>query len=391
MAFGIYVHIPYCIQRCSYCDFATYEQSQILPPLEYISLVLKEIRLYGHLLRDRQLDTLYFGGGTPSLLEPNLLQMIISAIKEQGFIFSPTIEMTIEINPATITPEKIDQYLGFGINRFSVGAQTFHDDILKVIGREHNTQDTVETLSMLQSRRVNFTFDILFALPKQTLSQLDRDLDQVIKFNPSHISAYCLTVVDGHPLAKSRLLEEEQLDMFELIRRRLHAQGLFQYEISNFAKKGYESRHNTLYWNDQSYWGLGLSAHSYTNFNKWGERFWNVSNIKLYEKNICNIEECPQMTILASRGAEDFELIEEHQSLTDYCHTFLRTMRGLRRSELECKFGASRLQLVEKNLEVLYKQKLINYDSGCWSLTEKGILVSNQVFSRLTFLKEDLT
>jgi oxygen-independent coproporphyrinogen-3 oxidase len=390
MAFGIYVHIPYCIQRCSYCDFATYEQTQILPPLEYIDLLLKEIRLYGHLLRNRVVNTLYFGGGTPSLLEPMLINTIITAIKDEGFIFSPSIEMTIEINPATITPEKIDQYLEFGINRFSVGAQTFHDDILKSIGREHNTEDTIETLTMLQSRRVNFTFDILFALPKQTLAQLDRDLDYVFQFGPSHISAYCLTVPDTHPLAKSRLLEGEQLQMFELIRRRLHEQGLFQYEISNFAKMGFESQHNLLYWTDKPYWGIGLSAHSYTLSNLWGERFWNASNIKVYEHQIRALDELPQNSVLSSRKCEDFEILEEHQSLTDFCHTFLRTMRGLSRSELERKFGASRLQLVEKNLEILYKQKLINYNSESWSLTEKGILVSNQVFSKLTFLKEDL-
>jgi oxygen-independent coproporphyrinogen-3 oxidase len=390
MAFGIYIHIPYCIQRCSYCDFATYEQTQILPPPEYITLVLKEIRLYGHLLRDRQVDTLYFGGGTPSLLDPTLLQTVIKAIKEEGFIFSPSIETTIEINPATITLEKIDQYLDIGINRFSVGAQTFHDETLKSIGREHNAQDTIDTLTILQARRVNFTYDILFALPNQTLKHLDQDLDYVFNFNPSHISAYCLTVADTHPLAKNRLLEDDQVQMFELIRRRLQEQGLFRYEISNFAKEGFESRHNLLYWTDQAYWGLGLSAHSYTLFNKWGERFWNSSSIKTYEKNIKELAENKKSHILSFRDEENFELIAEHQSLTDYCHTFLRTMRGLRCSELEHKFGAFNLQLVEKNLEILYNQKLIKNDSEYWSLTEKGILVSNQVFSKLTFLKEDL-
>jgi oxygen-independent coproporphyrinogen-3 oxidase len=390
MAFGIYVHIPYCIQRCSYCDFATYEHTQILPASEYITLVLKEIRLYGHLLRGRQVDTLYFGGGTPSLLDPKLLQMIVEAIKDEGFAFSPSIEITIEINPATITQEKLDQYLAIGINRFSVGAQTFHDEILKQIGREHDTQDTIDTLEMLASHRVNYTFDILFALPSQTLRQLDEDIDFVSKFSPSHISAYCLTVPDSHPLAKSRLIEEDQLQMFELIRRRLFEKGFLQYEISNFAKKGFESQHNLLYWTDQIYWGLGLSAHSYTQFNKWGERFWNSSNIKNYEKNIKQIKEGPLDSILQCRAIGDFEIIEEHQSLTDFCHTSLRTMVGLRRSELERKFGAISLQLVENNLEILYKQKLIKNDSECWSLTEKGILVSNQVFSKLTFLEDDL-
>lgn len=390
MAFGIYVHIPYCIQRCSYCDFATYEQTQILLPSEYIQLVLKEIRLYGHLLRDHKINTIYFGGGTPSLISPQLLKKIPEELKNQGFMMAPDAEVTIEINPATISTEKIDEYLSFGVNRFSVGAQTFDDRVLKLIGREHNCDDTLDTLNLLKSRKLNFSFDILFALPGQTLKMLDHDMNKVSEFQPSHVSPYCLTVQDKHPLAKSRLDDNLQVQMFGLIHRRLLEQGMQQYEISNFAKPGFESRHNMLYWTDQAYWGIGLSAHSYTQFSRWGERFWNVSNIKIYEKELSEMENAPKLSMITGRNSENFEFIQEYQALTDFCHTHMRTMRGLSCSELEQKFGAMRLQLVENNLEILYKQDLIKKDSCSWSLTERGVLLSNQVFSALTFLKEDL-
>jgi oxygen-independent coproporphyrinogen-3 oxidase len=389
MAFGIYVHIPYCIQRCSYCDFATYEQSQILPPIEYIQLILKEIRLYGHLLRDRTINTLYFGGGTPSLIEPIFFKKIVEELKFQGFGFSDDVEITIEINPATVSTRKMEEYLSLGINRFSVGAQTFDDSTLKTIGREHNSRDTLETLSLLKSKMVNFSFDILFALPGQTLKALDKDLERVFEIEPNHVSPYCLTVQDRHPFAKSRLDDTVQVQMFELIRRRLIEFGMEQYEISNFAKPGFESRHNMLYWTDQEYWGIGLSSHSYTRTNIWGERFWNPSNIGDYQLEI-ESKVGHFGNILDGRKNENFELIKVHQSLTDYCHTFLRTMRGLSRSELEIKFGAERAQLVENNIEILYKQDLIKKEIDNWKLTERGILLSNQVFATLTFLKEDL-
>lgn len=398
MAFGIYIHIPYCIQRCTYCDFATYEQSSILPPANYIELVLNEIRTYAPLLKSKNVDTIYFGGGTPSLIEPQLLNKILKELMNQGFELNPQAEVTIEINPATINSEKLDSYLAMGINRFSVGAQTFKDSHLKFIGREHNTSDTLDTLQQLDRRNLNYSFDILFALPHQTIDDLRQDLEMVKRFNPKHVSPYCLTVPNSNPLAKNRISEEGQGEMFNIIRNFLLENGYLQYEISNFAKPGFESKHNLLYWLDHSYWGIGLSAHSYTQFSKWGERFWNFNSIQKYTEWASNLTSDRPKSILTYRPQENFEELAIHQSLTDFCHTSMRVMQGLSLQSAEAKFGSEIASKIENILKNMHKKGWVEqiatsgseFNSTNWKLTESGILISNQVFAELTFLNEDI-
>ncbi len=387
MAFGIYVHIPYCIQRCRYCDFATYEKSKILPPTQYIELVQKEIQVYGPVFKDSEVDTIYFGGGTPSLVEAEGLVGILKGLKDQGFRFRSDIEITIEINPATVDERKLMIYLAAGINRFSVGAQTFRDDILKDVGREHSSEDTRKTLKLLSSMGLNYTFDLLFALPRQTREDLERDLEWVSHFAPRHLSAYCLTVPEGHPMAKVRLPEERQIEMFEIIEKGLLSLGLLRYEISNFAQPGFESKHNMIYWTDENFWGLGLSAHSYVKDDAWGKRFWNPSHIQEYTQRIQSLPNDRALTPIDFRHPEQFEVLEERQSLTDFCHVFLRIKRGLSLEELECKFGSFRRVQVETIFERLVKEELVECFNDRWRLTEKGILLSNQVFEACTFLE----
>ena len=171
MAFGVYVHIPYCLQRCSYCDFATFEWNQIIPPEKYIELVKKEIRDRSPLVHkatsQKKVDTVYFGGGTPSLIDAEHIVAVLDELAKQGFEISSDAEVTIEINPATIDPEKLKTYLAAGVNRFSVGAQTFNDQLLKAAGRKHSAQDTIQTLDLLHRHQVDFSFDLLFALPNE--------------------------------------------------------------------------------------------------------------------------------------------------------------------------------------------------------------------------------
>lgn len=397
MAFGIYVHIPYCIQRCRYCDFATYEKSSILPPKEYIELVKKEIQVYGPLLKDqltRQagtpiLNTLYFGGGTPSLVEAGLLVDIISQIKDLGFIITQKTEITIEINPATLNSDKMNIYLSAGINRFSVGAQTFRDDLLKSVGREHNSRDTIQTLELLAKDDLNYTFDILFALPDQSIADLKKDLEWVNHFAPKHISAYCLTVPDGHPMSKLKLPESDQVEMFQVIEDHLGAIGMNRYEISNFSKPGFESKHNMIYWTDENFWGIGLSAHSYIKNDAWGNRFWNPNSIKEYTRQILNLPNKKANSVLDYRESMHFEELKEHQSLTDYCHTFLRIKRGLSLDELESKFNFFRKEQVSEILTQLSSKGLVERVQDRWRLTPEGVLISNKVFEACTFLEDN--
>lgn len=389
MAFGVYVHIPYCIQRCTYCDFATYEQSKILPPDQYVELLFKEIRQKHRYYTPQSLDTLYFGGGTPSLIPAHLIVSIIKELGRFGYITRPDTEITIEINPATINEEKLKIYLDHGINRFSVGAQTFDDRLLKMVHREHSAKQTLETLDLLRSYNLNFSFDILFALPSQTIEGLTNDVKIAIQQGAKHLSPYCLTVPDGHPLSKGRPLDEQQVEMFDVISDKLTTAGFQQYEISNFALPGYESRHNLLYWIDEPYWGLGLSAHSYAKSSPWGTRYWNLNSIGDYQRQILGFGDQEFNGPSQQLPAAQYEILEMHQSLTDFCHTSMRLMRGLSSHQLASKFPTMK-DKVEKLLHGLQEKSWVMKTDDHWALTAQGLILSNKVFQELTFLAEDI-
>lgn len=397
MAFGIYVHIPYCIQRCTYCDFATYEQSKILPPEQYVESLIEEIRQKHRYYQPQVLDTLYFGGGTPSLIPAHLIVAIIKELARFGYTTGPQTEVTIEINPATVSEEKLNIYLEHGVNRFSVGAQSFDDRLLKMVHREHSAKQTLETLALLRKYNLNFSFDILFALPSQTLEGLKNDVRIAVEQGSKHISPYCLTVPDGHPLSKGRPIDDEQVEMFEFITEQLHGHGFKQYEISNFAIPGFESRHNLLYWTDEPYWGLGLSAHSYLPKNKlrpdepsWGVRYWNVNAIGEYIKQIDSNKNQIFDTPVLQLPDEQYESLEMHQTLTDFCHTSMRLMQGLNSKQVAEKFPASILQHVSIIMNKLVDKNWVRFEDHNWHLTDQGIVLSNRVFQELTFLKNDV-
>jgi oxygen-independent coproporphyrinogen-3 oxidase len=390
---GIYIHIPYCLQRCTYCDFATYERSQILPPEEYIDLVKEEMRQKFSIssYRNKVLQTIYFGGGTPSLIPAELIVSLLNEFEKYGLKRSLYAEITVEINPATVDEEKLKIYLKNGVNRFSVGAQTFDDFLLKSVHREHNSNQTRQTLQLLKDHRLNFSFDLLFALPGQTLQILEKDLAEILNFNPQHISPYCLTVPEGHVLAKTKPLEDVQVEMFSTINKFLISAGYIRYEISNYSKRGYESRHNQLYWNDSEYIGLGLSAHSYLKSKSWGVRFWNASTIGGYQKQVLSQKTNGFDEPFDSLPSQQIEILSKSQSLTDFCHIFLRTEDGLNLSLLESKFGSEVRSRVENILCSLGDRDWLNSKGSRWKLTDEGMLLSNQVFAQLTFLDGEIS
>jgi len=377
VALSIYIHIPYCLQRCRYCDFTTFQHSEILPAENYVRQVHAEIENRQHLWNDRNVHTIYFGGGTPSLLSSELIISILDRLANAGFHWKRDSEITIEINPATMDEKKLDAYLKAGINRFSVGAQSFDDSLLMTCGRKHSAQDTRDTLRILKARNLNYSFDLLFALPNQSLSQLRADLEEVCQFQPPHLSAYCLTVPEGHPMSRGRAPEEEQVAMFELIENQLSGIGLEKYEISNFARPGFESRHNLVYWNDHNYWGLGVSAHSYKqDAGAHGERFWNTKDIKKYG----------DQSILPEIPEDQRERLRQHEAMTDFCHMFLRTKAGFSWAAVRNKFSLAAATLIENEARKLISEGLLEVDDGRVRLTSRGELISNQVFERLTFL-----
>lgn len=357
-----------------------------MPPEQYVQWVHQEIRGRHQLWSENEIQTLYFGGGTPSLISPELIVSIYRELANVGFRFLPESEITIEINPATIDESKLAIYREAGVNRFSVGAQSFNDELLKTCGRRHSAQDTRNTLALLQKYNLNYSFDLLFALPGQTLTDLERDLEEVISFAPPHLSAYCLTVPEGHPMNRGRAPEAEQIDMFHLIESNLAKVQLLKYEISNFARPGFESKHNQVYWSDQNFWGLGLSSHSYwQNGGSHGIRFWNSKNFSEYGDQV-RVNPLLKWTDLPST---QWEALTLHESLTDFCHMFLRTQRGLSKNALHKKYGNEISQAVENRLHRLCLDGLLEFSQGSYRLTPKGELISNKVFEELTFLASD--
>jgi oxygen-independent coproporphyrinogen-3 oxidase len=397
MAFGIYIHIPYCRQLCSYCDFTKYEMGKTISPEQYTQLLLQEIEtralgIQAKNVADKNVSTIYFGGGTPSLFEPQYILAILDGLAKAGFrwVRGPESELTIEIDPATIDEKKLNAYLEMGLNRFSVGAQSFNDRLLKMTGRKHSSAETVELLSMLKRYGVNYSFDLLFALPTQTKAELDVDVQMALDFSPSHLSAYCLNVPEGHKLASNRPLDEEQVEMFDLIEARLQSANIFKYEISNFAKPGFESKHNILYWKDAPYWGLGLSSHSY--FPDRGTRLWNTRAMKKYADQIAS-----EVAQAKTRSKYDFvsefyddqkEVLQKHQALTDFLHTSLRMVGGVQENALRLKFGP--VEGLSERFTGLANRGLLEKTEVGWKLSREGRLLANIVFEKLTFLAGEL-
>lgn len=387
MSLSVYVHIPYCIQRCRYCDFTTFEQSTIMPPENYLKLLLEEMNNRSHTFEDKRLRSLYFGGGTPSLVPAAHIVSVINELAKLGFSLDQSTEVTIEINPATISVESLSIYLDAGINRFSVGAQTFDDQLLKTCGREHNSIQTRQTLDLLAKNDLNYSFDLLFALPGQSPVQLERDLQIIAEYQPNHLSAYCLTVPQGHPMDRGRPPEDQQVAMFETIEHQLLEIGLNKYEISNFARPGFESRHNLSYWTNQAYWGLGLSAHSYLPNSGNGVRYWNPKGFKDYQTQVKVRAQSDSFDVLPEDQVERLQL---HESLTDICHMYLRLKTGLPEAVLQNLYPLSIYKLVKSRLERLENRSLLLRTINGWQLSSQGELISNQVFGELTFDSQEI-
>ena len=297
--YNTYIHIPFCERKCNYCDFTSLKgtDNQIE---KYVNYLLKEIDIYSkdYDLSEKQ-DTIYFGGGTPSLLPIDSLKIILSR-----FFYDENTEITIEVNPKTVDIYKLKEYKNLGVNRLSIGIQTFNDENLKVLGRIHNSEEAIEVYNM--AREVGFkniSLDIMFSLPNQTLEMLKIDLEKLILLNPEHISIYSLIWEEGTKFFKDlkdgKLKETDndlEATMYEYIIDYLKSKGYGHYEISNFSKKDFEARHNSIYWENKNYLGLGLSAAGYLG----NLRYKNFFHLKDYynklDKNILPVDEREELT-----------------------------------------------------------------------------------------------
>lgn len=391
MTFGLYIHIPYCLQKCHYCDFTTFSLEHRLKMDSYVELLLSELRQRARDIPAKTISSIYFGGGTPSLLPTKDILTLLSELDNLGFEKLPGLEVSIEINPGTIDQQRLDQYLQAGINRFSVGVQTFRNDLLQLSGREHDVKASESTLNLLSSNRVNYTMDLLFGLPGQSIADVRQDVETSLQFSPPHVSAYCLTIPEGHFMNKGRATDSAQAEMFDLIEDSLAAAGILRYEISNYAKPGFESQHNLTYWNDQPYWGIGVSAHSYfPDLGRgYGLRFWNSTSSKQYETSIH--DQNLQTKFFESFPAEQKECLELHEAMTDYCHTQLRKMQGLSLQKAREKFGAKGVEAIASRAATSGPAGLTEIaEDGFLRLTNKGRKLANLSFLEFTFSAEEL-
>lgn len=369
MSAGIYVHIPFCKSRCSYCDFATdvYRDSGAVQT--YVDALCREILGFGS--EAVQIDTIYFGGGTPSLLSSEQLEQILACVRKT-FEVDENSELTLEMNPARVTPESLAGYRRLGINRASIGIQTFNDLDLKLLARGHDAGDAVRTFEMLrQAGFRNISIDLIAGLPGQELSDWKTNLDAALNLDAEHLSLYLLEIHSGTPLAEQlrsgrRPEPDPELaaEMFEYMIDRLVAAGYDHYEISNFAKKGFASRHNSKYWTLDPVFGFGVSAHSFDGC----QRYANERDTAKYVQEISQIGSAESMR-------EDIDRCSEH------CFLGLRMTDGLDLDSFEAIFGYPLGQKYGTEIEQLQENELVEVSGGRLRLTRKGMLFSNEVFA----------
>jgi oxygen-independent coproporphyrinogen-3 oxidase len=372
---GIYIHIPFCRARCSYCDFATGTYNGALAE-RYVRALSKEIRSFPTLEHEAaEADTIYFGGGTPSLLSPAQVKVILEAVHER-FPVSANAEVTMEMNPGTLTPQTLLEFKRLGINRASFGAQTFDDRELSQLGRTHTAQDVRLTIKYLREAGfTNVSFDLIAGLPGQTLEAWAKNLREALSLRPEHLSFYLLEVHEGTPLAeqikRGRMpLPDDDLaaEMYRLMLTEAGAAGYEHYEISNLTLPGFESRHNSKYWLGHPTYGFGCSSHSFD-----GERRrWSHERDALGYTELIETGRTPVV--------ENFELSETDVE-AEAVFLGLRLLRGINLREYRARFGRDLYKERAEDLKRLSEAGLIELTDELLRLTPTGALLSNEVFA----------
>ena len=373
---GIYIHIPFCKQRCNYCAFYSTTLYNIRE--KYVDALCKEIVMRKEYAACAAIETIYFGGGTPSTLTMEQLQRICDTIYAT-YPVSDTAEVTIECNPDDLIPDFLSQLKELPFNRISMGVQSFNDTQLKRLGRRHDAEKARQAVKNAREAGYdNISIDLIFALPGSTIAEWEHDLDSAIALHPDHLSAYNLTYEEGTPLHRAlergdfaELSEEENVEQFQMLITKLKEAGYRHYEISNFALPGRESRHNSSYWNDTPYIGCGAAAHSYNGTS----RQWNIADIREYIKGVEN-------------GIPNFEIEEltEEERYNDTILTRLRTAKGLPLAWIKERFSEKLNNYMLRSAEKEIALGNLKEENGHLSLTEKGIFISDAVIRELIYI-----
>lgn len=371
---GVYIHIPFCKQKCYYCDFISFAGMAQFQE-DYVRSLIKEIEYFKSKYKDVKISTIYIGGGTPSYIEYNYIEQILDALTSCQNLESIK-EITIEVNPGTCIEEKLEAYKKAGINRLSIGLQSTEDNLLKEIGRIHTFEDFLKTYKL--ARKIGFdniNVDLMIGLPNQNIADIKNTLEKVIDLNPNHISVYSLILEENTKLEKlvedgtlSLPNEELERNMYWYVKDFLELNGYSHYEISNFAKKGFESKHNLDCWSQKEYIGFGLAAHSYID----DMRFSNTDNLQEYIKNCENQNFEKNITIHENQT----KIMKENEFML----LGLRKIKGVLLQDFENKFGENPIYLFKSKLNTLVKENLLTIDGDKIMLTNKGLDLANIVW-----------
>ena len=378
--FSLYVHIPYCISKCPYCDFNSHVVPDI-PETSYTEALIHELNHYAPMeqWRARTVQTIFFGGGTPSTFKPSSIGLVLERAAAL-FDVDSRCEITLEANPGTVDRKNFAGYRAAGVNRISLGVQSFQPHLLKFLGRVHSTDEAVEALQVIGGAGFeNFNLDLIYANPGQSLRDLEADLDTALSFQSPHLSAYNLTIEEGTPFhheyrcKKFELLsEEEEIAMGELVERRLSHAGLERYEISNYARPGFHSRHNVNYWQGGDYLGVGAGAHSYKSIAAdgiYGRRCWNEKSPARYMNRVKE----------SGQAVTDTEESEFAKATGEYMFSGLRLIEGVSLRAFSTRFGKKILELYPAILGWV-SEGLMEITGDRLRFTRRGLLVANSIF-----------
>lgn len=370
---GLYIHIPFCAKRCLYCDF--YSNTDMSYKEIYVEALIQEMTLRKNYLQGEPLETVYLGGGTPSQLSIADLSRIFEAIY-QHFPTSGQMEITLEANPDDMKPSYVADLEHLPINRISMGVQSFDETDLKFLNRRHDKQEAIRAVELCRLYHIyNISIDLIYGLPEQTVTKWEKNLDEAIRLDIPHISAYHIIYEEGTPLYKlveagkiCPIDEETSVALFSTLIDKLSDAGFEHYEISNFARNGFYSRHNSAYWQGKRYLGLGPAAHSYDGM----EREWNASSLTQWVKGIKE-----------GNLALEKELLDLNTRYNDYIVTHLRTMWGIDLNEVSALFGENTRSYCEKMAQIYQRQGLLLQNDNKIILSRAGIFVSDGIMSEL--------
>ena len=373
---GIYIHIPFCAKRCLYCDFFSSTDMQFKTP--YIQAIIREMELRKDYIDNEPIETIYFGGGTPSQLGEKDFEKIFDAIN-RIFDTSQCQEITLEANPDDMTPEYAASLQKLPFNRISMGVQSFQEKDLRFLNRRHNREQAIRAVALCKEHGIsNINIDLIYGLPGQTLDEWSLNLEEAILLDVPHISAYHLIYEERTALYKllkeggiTPVDEELSVSLFSTLINRLTKAGYLHYEISNFARPGYISQHNSSYWLGKKYIGIGAAAHSYNGSN----RLWSVSSLPLYLKGITT--ETP---------AVEIEELDENTQYNDFIITRLRTMWGIQLQKIKELFGEEKWNYLKQQAEPYLQQDLLNLQNETLKLSKKGIFISDGIMSDLLWI-----